>query len=155
MKTNELMPGDWVTVTEDNNEFVGKVQAINAITNYCIVKVGGDWHGNEHDVFIEDMQPVPLTPDILKLNGWRVKKDWVQKGNFGDMPLLMWHTNEKPRLNHFFHELEAHDLSTDKGARLNVRCEYVHELQHALRYVGLDPNIEIICGEQNERSRHE
>ena len=85
-----------------------------------------------------EVSPIPLTPDILKANGWVVKKNHVQKGNFGDSPLMLWNLTENKILRHFVHEMEISDLSSDEGYRLRFRCDYVHELQHALRLCKLD-----------------
>lgn len=142
MKTNELMPGDWVTVTEDNNEFVGKVQAINAFSNYCIVKVGGDWHGSEHDVFIEDMQPVPLTQDILTKNGFAHKHNY----NEGWLSIEEYpHWSVDIKADETPYRLIA-DNSTGvadihDGIFVNKRINHVHELQHALRLCNIEKEI--------------
>lgn len=137
MKTNELMPGDWVTVTEENNEFIGKVQAINAITNYCIVKVGGDWHGNEHDVFIEDMQPVPLTPEILEKNGFEVSSEharyyFEEDGEKYEFVLRKMYdvNNRNKQIGWSFYAFNVLSL-----------VDYVHELQHALRLCNIEKEI--------------
>ena len=83
-------------------------------------------------------EPIPLTQSILEANGWIVKKNHVQKGNFGDSPLMLWHLTENKILRNFVHEMEISDLSSDEGYRLRFRCDYVHELQHALRLCGLN-----------------
>ena len=142
MNVNELMPGDWVTVTEENNEFIGKVQAINAITNYCIVKVGGDWHGNEHDVFIEDMQPVPLTPDILTKNGFAHKHNhnegWLSLEEYPNWSVDIKADETPYRLiaDNSTGVADIHD-----GIFVNKRINHVHELQHALRLCNIEKEI--------------
>lgn len=149
MKISDLMTGDYVLVTEDNNEYIGKVEAVNAITNYCVVFIGGDSHGNHHDVFIEDIQPIPLTKEVFLSLGFIQKKNWLQRGNFGDMPLMMWWTQEDTILNrHCVHELELHNLSDGKEHfSMYKKCEYVHLLQHYLKNceIELDITYENIC----------
>lgn len=84
-----------------------------------------------------------LTAAMDEKNGWKVKKGFVQHGNFGDGPLMLWHTEENKILRNFTHELEISDLSTDKGFRVIIECNYVHELQHALRLCGIEKEIEL------------
>lgn len=79
MKISDLMTGDWVLVTEENNEYIGKVEAVNAITNYCIVFIGGDSHGNSHDVFIEDIQQIPLTKELFFESWFHSEEEFASK----------------------------------------------------------------------------
>lgn len=81
--------------------------------------------------------------ELLEKNGWKVKKGFVQHGNFGDGPLMLWHTEENKILRNFTHELEISDLSSDKGCRVRIECNYVHQLQHALRLCGIEKEIEL------------
>lgn len=130
MTAKELMIGDWVINTE------GKEQIRDVVR-----KISPEFLGLRYSrryVPIECIEPIPLTQSILEANGWIVKKNHVQKGNFGDSPLMLWHLTENKILRNFVHEMEISDLSSDEGYRLRFRCDYVHELQHALRLCGLN-----------------
>ena len=78
------------------------------------------------------IEPIPLTSEILEKNGFVIKKKWAQIGNFGDSPLIMWHFEDDAILHDFKHELEIHQNDTGK-VHVRIPCEYVHELQHALK----------------------
>lgn len=91
---------------------------------------------------IDDLQPIPLTPEILEKNGFIIKKKWAQIGNFGNSPLIMWHFEDDPILHDFKHELEIHQNDTGK-VHVKIPCEYVHELQHALRLCGIEKIIKL------------
>ena len=134
MKAKELMIGDWVMAD-------GRVVRVAAVHQR---KIG---YHRRHDKLawarLDRLEYIPITSEILEKNGWKVKKGFVQHGNFGDGPLMLWHTEENKILRNFTHELEISDLSTDKGFRVIIECNYVHELQHALKLCGIEKEIEL------------
>lgn len=131
MKANELMIGDWVLVK--------LTQKPTVITN-----IGGDSVYTEaaFPLRFDEIEPIPLTAEILEKNGFVIKKKWAQIGNFGDSPLIMWHFVDDPVLKNYKHELELHQNDTGK-VHVHIPCEYVHELQHALRMCGITKEIEL------------
>lgn len=132
MEAKELMQFDWVCLEDDPTP-----RQVDFIRTG---EVGLYWNRIVTPPYIK---PIPITPEILEKNGWKVKKGFVQHGNFGDGPLMLWHTEENKILRNFTHELEISDLSTDKGFRVRIECNYVHELQHALRLCGIEKEIEL------------
>jgi len=155
MKAEEFMIGDWVLGLVEDNEEIGKIIAKHPAR---IIKIeeNGDYAAQCPYTFDEmyegdgtpiedflwyDTEPMPLTAEILSKNGFVSKKGFMQKGNFGDGPLMIWHTEDNKILRHFTHELEISDLSSDKGYRIRFICNYVHQLQHALRLCGINKEI--------------
>lgn len=128
MKANELMIGDYLKTI-----FTQKIVKVKEIKQSCIYTEDNGYEYNE-------IEPIPLTPDILEKNGFAIKKKWAQIGNFGDSPLIMWHFEDDVFLHDFKHELEIHQNDTGK-VHLHIPCEYVHELQHALRLCKIDKTI--------------
>lgn len=99
------------------------------------------FRNNRHTYTYPDCcKPIPLTAEILEKNGFVIKKKWAQRGNFGDNPLIMWHFDDDCILNNHKHELEIHDNSTGK-LHISFICDYVHQLQHALRLCGIETEI--------------
>ena len=94
------------------------------------------------DYIIDLLEPISLTPELLEKNGFAIKKKWAQKGNFGDNPLIMWHYYDDIFTGDFKHELEIHQNDTGK-VHVRVQCNYVHELQHAMKLCGIKFEIEI------------
>lgn len=136
MKLKDYMVGDLIAT-----EHGFPMQVVSVGTDYLYA----DFEGNEGDVFefYEKYmpKPIPLTPEILEKNGWVNKKEkgWMQKGNFGNSPLMLWYIKDTGKFNpHFAYELEMSDLSKDGGFRIKVQCIFVHTLQHVLRLCGLD-----------------
>lgn len=86
--------------------------------------------------------PIPITPEILEKNGFVNKKGrFMQKGNFDDPPLIMWHLVDDKILGHPKSQLEIH--YGEKSMHVSLVCIYVHELQHALRLCGIEKEIEL------------
>jgi hypothetical protein len=86
MNTKDLMIGDWVAITEpdDFHGHIGKVAITNAETNYVMVHIP-DMH--LHDVFVEDLQPIELTEEILKKNGF---ENIFKATHFDSIIIVLW-----------------------------------------------------------------
>ena len=140
IKAEELSIGDWVNVLNyhwDGSPYAGKVDGI--------IKKHGTYYlqfGSALSAEIDRCEPIPITKEILEKNGFVIKKKWAQMGNFGNSPLIMWHFEDEPILHDFKHELEIHQNDTGK-VHVQIPCEYVHKLQHALRLCGITKNIEL------------
>lgn len=130
MKCSELQIGDYVFVKP--SMMLIKIDAVHH------KKVG--YHAVTHKlnwVRMDLLEPITLTLEILERNGFVLKKKWAQKGNFGDNPLIMWHYDDDINTRDFKHELEIHQNDTGK-VHVSIQCDYVHELQHALRLCRLN-----------------
>ena len=144
MRADELMIGDWVL------NGCGNLMQVTAISKDGIDGVceGGEWC----DLY-DDIKPIPLTPEILKKNGW----DWGLTSDEEDMVSLFEGAYEGAYDEHWVYDEGAGEISlifpedTDGGMlkiddqRFNRLLNflwndtlYVHELQHALRLCGLD-----------------
>lgn len=132
IRAEELMLGDWVMSIHPAVPRPIKV-----------TEVGGKDIGYKNGILhISFIEPIPITKEILEKNGFVIKKKWAQMGNFGDSPLIMWHFEDEPILRDFKHELEIHQNDTGK-VHIQILCEYVHELQNALKMCGITKEIEL------------
>jgi hypothetical protein len=95
MKVSEIMIGDFVSITEpdDFHGYVGKVVNINGETGYVTVHIS-DMH--THDVLCDDLQPIPLTKEILLKNGFEdfagggcIIKETIED----EEPIYIWNGN--------------------------------------------------------------
>lgn len=137
MKTEELMTGDWVLITEpdDFHGYIGKVIITNAETNYIMVHIP-DMH--PHDVFIEDLQPVPLTREILEKNGFTSVEDQYDHKKY-----FLLGKNEY-NCDIYWDGLAILLVEEDyEPTTYAYICdaEYVHELQHALKLCKIKKEI--------------
>ena len=103
MKANELMIGDWVIGCSGEPFKIGIV--------------------DPDFLYWNEIQPIPLTPEILEKNGF-ICDGWS-----------WWYLDFRIV------------LSTSKGVSVvcgrQKRFEFVHELQHALRLCGIEKEIEL------------
>ena len=133
MKAKELMIGDLVHLYVNNggitNEDV-KVVGLSEDSITILNKFGIDEEYSEDDVIdgVSAIFPIPLTPEILEANGFKYK----EKDN------EWWHYDEFP-----FSDFQiGYEDEDDKRVifnfdTTNIKVNYVHQLQQALRLSGL------------------
>lgn len=136
MEATELMIGDWVM-------YRGEPIIVYEIDEYYNrINTEPDGYDSIKCIELSELQPIPLTAEILEKNGFKIKEKWAQIGNFGNSPLIMWHFADDHILRHYKAELEVHQNDTGK-VHVHIPCEYVHQLQHALRLCGIDKEIKL------------
>lgn len=127
MKAENLMIGDWVLHD-------GEPYQIRQLGIYGVDRDGEDYPavcvGKPKGIGLiierNEIEPIPLTDEFLKQNGFeRVN------GDYQDV----------------FYVYDGIELLIDDGYTLFGQCKmpikYVHELQHALRLCGINKEIEI------------
>lgn len=115
MKVEELMISDWI-FDGDN------VAQVTSITCDGIIETTFNETSN-----IEVIHPIPLTPEILKKNGFKYRHSWGEWVHYNPSPLIDFTL-----------------LTGEEGFYLdlpNAKIEYVHELQHALRLCNIEKEI--------------
>ena len=127
MKCKELMVGDWVS-----DEY-GYLLQVTFVSNGYIGFHDDEENPCQLDDKYNQPKPIPLTPEILEKNGFCFVKSsdrdtvwngwWIYKGLELGVCCLDRNANWPCCIN-----------ITDS----NVPCEYVHQLQHALRLCGLN-----------------
>lgn len=114
MKSNELMIGDWYYWEAEGKMYPYQVTAEDFIK--------GD---------IPNFQPIPLTEEILEKNGFLVDSNEIfylkENLKFGlkkDIDYGYWFINR-----------------ADNYKECICACDFVHELQHALKLCGIEKEI--------------
>lgn len=133
MKANEFMIGDWVKT----NQCYSRIAELRGIEGIKFEDKFG--YG-----FTPEVEPIPLTAEILEKNGWRnvVSDD--------ETPIMQIET----RCDAFWWDSKKCECGCERSVCDNGEeciektffCKgiyYVHELQHALRLCGIDKTIEI------------
>jgi|WetSurSiteA1Bulk_404760.scaffolds.fasta_scaffold07782_2 hypothetical protein len=115
MKANELRIGNlvynkWV---ENGNELHKDERKVSGYDLECLECNG---------CFYQEgvAEPIPLTEEWLLKFGFK-RIDMM----FENIPMLYWRENDI-----IVNADRSIDLFTDKEVRLNIRCEYVHQLQN-------------------------
>lgn len=123
MELNKYIPGDLAMINGD----IVKIMAVcfnfnlNIIQNYDVMFPNGNIYKYE----AESLKEIPLTPEILKKNGWKK----VENGPYGKGRIEIEQCNE----NEFMY---------CKGD-LKVVFLYVHSLQHFLFGLGINHEMEV------------
>lgn len=137
MKANELMIGDWIKPKNVDSYFkVGLIDS-DSIWNDTVTEV---WD-------LDEIEPIPLTAEILEKNGWKPefdKRDYMVKYDLaveGKNCWMMWAIKE--------HNLDIQrqdeklDMYNLKVQRVCMPCDFVHQLQDAIRLCGIKKEIEL------------
>ncbi len=121
MKATELKLGDWV-------DYKGEAAQIHEFLEDVVWLLNGSV-----PALMEDIEPLPLTPEILEKNGWRKDLDaplWTL-----DCLGLYWYAAG-----------EHYELCIIRGyiqAIVHIEVRDVHELQHLLWALGVDDDLKI------------
>ena len=128
--TSDVMVGDWVRITIEGEQYPAVVNSIKLNTEeigVSFLAAPGDWEdGDGYD----EIEPIPLTDEILKANNFILSKG---------KPLI-----EEIGCAIIYGKYER----LDEDRMLNYGdsmwpIRYVHELQHALRLCGIEKEIVI------------
>lgn len=82
-----------------------------------------------------EIEPIPITSEILKSNGWYEDDYDTCTDYITDDTTIMYNKERK--------DWKACIINGSPVVRVKVFFTYVHELQHALRLAGLDKDIKL------------
>lgn len=126
MKAEELMIGDYVRLKKNKET----VYIFEIDGDRDVINNEADGYCSERNIRIGDIEPIPLTAEVLEKNGFR------RLGEQYDIWTLM--TLSLNCKNGMFGYYEQ---GNPYNPTFNVK--YVHELQHALRLFKIDKEIEL------------
>ena len=143
MKAEELMIGDWLFYKGQVAAFPFKVEQITK------KKVG--YHAEPcenrmHYLILSECDPIPLTPEILEKNGFEkfpfhhIKNQHVWSFH-QDMRIFVDLSTRK--LNDNPVNGWSISISSTCTSEMIHKIDYVHELQHALKFSKIDKKIEL------------
>lgn len=133
MKANELMIGDWVWYSNQPYQIrelgiFGENRDGDDYPAVCIGKPNGIGLILERN----EIEPIPLTPEILEKNNW---KSYSHENTpiFGIIQgfeiVLAW-------MDYYW------QLCIDGTIYRKIKIRYVHDLQHALKLCGIEKTVE-------------
>lgn len=148
MKANELMIGDWVYGCTDpyDKDEEQKKYPVKVIK----IDIDGDTWTIGNNPFTEpyedewwNIEPIPLTPEILEKNGFvNISNHTLKGGNTFRLDIEQrgydYCVTIKPR---DYFKLQSYDDRWYTLCEMEFGCNYVHELQHALRLCGIEKEI--------------
>ncbi len=158
MKSNELMIGDFLRVNRDGlcikKDTIVEIRSIDTDNNFpekglfgcasCYPLDGNQFNGG---VWLDYLDPIPLTPEILEKNGFRLTKaadrywwaiDGTRDGAMVEITLYNPDVHGVKVLTKI-HTQSSHGIGVNTVRSCDI--ESVHELQHALRLCRIDKEI--------------
>lgn len=138
MKANEITIGDWFWVNDTDYPVPKQVDGI--------YKKGGAYYAVLSEYLSADVdmiEPIPLTKEILKKNGFDTKSCCYAFLDIDDDKWLEYYYHEH-RLRKFWSGIdEWQNHAKVQELTFQCTCKYVHELQHALSLSKIDKTIEL------------
>ena len=132
MKCSDLQIGDYVRFKRTKET----VWVFEIDGDRNVINNEPDGYCSEKNIDIDDVEPIPLTPEILRKNGFQV--DGYAILNLQDGKWLEYYFHEH-RFSMYYEgidEWQNHSQVRDIVHR--SQPFYVHELQHSLRLCGLN-----------------
>ena len=94
------------------------------------VRLGFSLDDLEFEVFVDDLQPIPITAEVLEENGF-TRDRWSKK---------IWRYEDEESEVVYYIEGNKVEVTTD-DCKINLVCTSVAELQHALRLAKVGKEI--------------
>lgn len=126
MICQELMIGDYI----QSHKQIYRVAGIKPLSDIELVVM--DTNGKLLDMFIDDVEPISVSLEILNQNGFELQRD---KSGLGTLDTY-WLGSELGAFR--IHRLNNGDYQFGL-----VKIKFVHQLQQALRLCGINKDIEI------------
>lgn len=129
MKSRELMIGDWVAAPYNNVYYPCKVTAVFPTEVHvkeetmAIKTICDEW---------DEVKPIPLTVEIMKANGYDFIEDYIN---------YIYDNSEGSYLEMTLNDDDEFVWSINTNEYDITQIKYVHELQHALRLLGIEKEI--------------
>lgn len=165
MNIKELQIGDYFRVAKDNlcisKGTVVEIRGIDADNSFEEKNLKGcascrplDKYQFNGGIWVEHLEPIPLSAELLEKNGWRkINKNenshvdgaysWGDMGkrNFTDVTITFY--KDLSGGVKILTKIET-DCSHEIGINTVHNCdiEYVHQFQHAMRLCGIEKEIE-------------
>lgn len=149
MKAKDLMIGDWV-YQDDNlceNRPCKITGVIAGVSNHDVVEVTGE----RFPLHASHIKPIPITPEIMKKNGFKPAKDcdYVYTYDDPDIVIDLFEPNNpryKKTREEYMKEvgislLQSNYLFGPLNAAIIIKAFYVHELQHFIKPCGIEKDI--------------
>ena len=141
LKISDLSVGDWMEI--DHEDYGWHPAQINVCGALGIgVHFKDIDPEEEYDCTLNQARPIPITPEILEKNGWRI----LEKEVLGDeyecnREERVWY-NENCRIEICEAKQGVFWYSCDHEYYM-WRLKYVHQLQHLIRLAGVEKEINL------------
>lgn len=137
IKISDLSVGDWVRVI---NQFDAQIDGYHSESGSLSLKTR---QGNLVHYRLEDIQPIPLTPEILEKNGFDAPKAkvWNDSWYWSNRKDVALESRESFGLWYMEIVTKEQRSGLQSNRKLGIGFKYVHQLQHALRLAEVGKEI--------------
>lgn len=137
MKVNELMIDDWVYRTDFNTPVPSKIIGMEVVNYDKMEYVVDVFNKNGYNVqlYLNEIEPIPLTPEILEKIGFETQPNIGYIIDDWDGTQIIYDS-----WNHVLRIIKDYKTCLDIETFNDLT---IHELQHALRLCGIDKTIEL------------
>jgi hypothetical protein len=132
MDAKDLMIGDWVLYRGD------PIMIWEIDEYYDRVNTEPDGYNGITCVEISDINPIPLTPEILEKNGFvrhAAYDGWLISDDNGG-GIIEYRTD-------YFDGMLRINYTKKPFSKISIKLKHVHELQHALRLCNISKEIKL------------
>jgi hypothetical protein len=153
MKAKDLMIGDYVTFKDcqnDNAPTIVKIEGLGyqgrGVVEEALVAIDGDAAFDLVEIN-EEFVGIPLTPEILEKNGWKLISKTQYKleyswstgaiAEYADIHIYVG----KDHGNVWRWDFPILNIHLYRGDIELTKFRYVHELQHALKLCGIEKEV--------------
>lgn len=135
MDIRDLSIGDWVTYDRDTTPV--QIRSVYTRSGQQCVAMTDSYYSDGVIGFLDKVNPIPLTTEILEKNGL----EFIDDGNGAIIFLccdMFW---ARLCVGDCFWSIGVH--SEDRLDAVICNVKYVHQMQHALRLAGIEKEIEL------------
>ena len=115
----------------------------------CLENIEGTEIGDKGYLFcdccawVDNIVPIPLTPEILEKNGWKLHKHH-ERNSYDDVSWSSYHKPAETNISlRFYQEEEAFFLFLYAQEISETPIRYIHQLQHLLYGLGIDHEMNV------------
>ena len=115
----------------------------------CLENIEGTEIGDKGYLFcdccawVDNIVPIPLTPEILEKNGWKLHKHH-ERNSYDDVSWSSYHKPAETNISlRFYQEEKAFFLFLYAQEISETPIRYIHQLQHILFGLGLNSEMEV------------
>lgn len=136
MKATEIQIGDRLIYRGRLNVFDFRVEQV---TKHKVGYHAEPCESRMHYLRLHEVEPIPLTPEILERNGWEYNDEDAKfaADTWSGGGLMLQQTDEG------FMIVAISDYDDEDTNRTPFTLRYVHQLQHALRLCNIEKEIEL------------
>lgn len=141
VRTEDISIGDWfqarmVKIDYEDLDITPPMRVAEISSDEVMLQLGSV----KHYAFVDDLQPIHITAEVLEKNGWSEFSDYHNSWKLDiDSDKRVWMFKNS-------HDWTFQVMSWGLGHNHSVAKAYIkdiHELQHALRLAGIEKDIEL------------